>query len=57
MKEKDAWQHAYTNAKNFPRSQECQPSISETFVRLNVLYYKRDKKSDHKREVIETALR
>ena len=34
-------------AKDFPRSREREPSISETFVRLNVLDYERAEQSDH----------
>ena len=45
-----------TVAKDFFRSRERETSISVTFVRLNVLDYKRTERSDHKREVVETAL-
>ena len=45
-----------TITKNFPRSRECEPSILGTFVRLNVLDYKRTEQSDHRGEVFETAL-
>ena len=37
-------------------SREREPSISATFVRLNVLDYKRAEQSDHKKDVVETAL-
>ena len=33
------------NAKDFSRSRECEFSISGTFVRLNVLNYKRAEQS------------
>ena len=39
-----------TVAKNFSRSRERLPSISETYVRLNVLDYKRAEQSDNKEE-------
>ena len=45
-----------TVAKDFCRSRERAHSISGTFVRLNVLDYKRAEQSDHKREVIEATL-
>ena len=48
--------HVQTVAKDFSRSRECEPSISGTFVRLNVLVYERAEQSDHKRKVVETAL-
>ena len=35
-------------ATDFSRSRENEPSISGTFVRLNVLDYKRAGQSDHK---------
>ena len=38
-----------TVAKDFSRSREREHSISGTFVRLNVLDYKRAEQSDHKR--------
>ena len=48
--------HVQTVAKNFSRSREREPSISGTFVRLNMLNYKRAAQSDQGREVIETEL-
>ena len=47
--------HIQTIAKDFSRSREREPAISGTFVRLNVLDYKRAEESDQKR-VVETAL-
>ena len=38
--------HIQTVAKDFSRSREREPSISGTFVRLNVLDYKRAEQSD-----------
>ena len=49
--------HIQTGAKDSSRSRECESSITEKFVRLNVLDYNRAEQSDHRREVIETALR
>ena len=42
--------HTYiqTVVKDFSRSRECENSISETFVRLNMLDYKKAEQSDHK---------
>ena len=48
--------HIQTVAKDFSRSREREPSISGTFVGLNVFDYKRAEQSNHKREVVETAL-
>ena len=39
--------HIQTVAKDFSRSREREPSISGTFVRLNVLDYKRTEQIDH----------
>ena len=39
--------HIHPATKDLSRSQEREPSISETFVRLNVLDYKRAEQSDH----------
>ena len=47
--------HILTITTDFSKSREYEPSISRTFVRLNVLEYKRAEHSDHKREVVETA--
>ena len=41
--------YVQTVAKDFSRSREWEPSISGTFVRLNVLDYKRAEHSDHER--------
>ena len=38
-----------TGAKDFFRSLEREPSISEAFVKLNVLDYRRAEKSDQKK--------
>ena len=48
--------HIQTFALDFSRSRERKPFNSGTFVRLKVLDYKRPEQSDHKGEVIETAL-
>ena len=48
--------HTQTVAKDFSKSREREPSISGTFVRLNVLDYKRAEQSDQRGEVVETAL-
>ena len=57
MREIYAWQHAYTNgAKDFSKSREREPTISETFVRLNILKYKRAEQSDQQGDVIKLAL-
>ena len=45
-----------TVAKDLSRSREREPSISGTFVKLNLLDYKSAEQSDHEREVVETAL-
>ena len=45
MRERYVWQHAV--AKDFSRSRERETSISGTFVRLNVVDYKRAEQSDH----------
>ena len=45
-----------TVAKDSSRSRERDSSISGTFVKLNLLDYKRAKQSEHKEDVIETAL-
>ena len=37
------------------QKREREPSISGTFVRLNVLVYKRAEKSDRDAEVVEKA--
>ena len=39
--------HIQTVARDFLRSREREPFISGTFVRLNVLDYKRAEQSDH----------
>ena len=48
--------HIQTVAKGFSRSWEREPLIYGTYVRLNVLDYKRAEQSDHEREVVEAAL-
>ena len=56
MKKRHAWQHVVqTVATDFSRSREREPSNSGTFVRLNMLAYKRAEQTDHEREVVETA--
>ena len=46
-----------TVEKDFFRRREREPSISETFVRLNVLDYKRAEQSDHEEaEFIQIVL-
>ena len=56
MKITQIWQHVIqTVAKDFYRSREHEPSISGTFVRLNVCDYKRAEQSDHDSEVVEPA--
>ena len=41
--------HIQTVAKDFSRSREWEPSITEAFVRLNVLDYKRAELSDQEK--------
>ena len=48
--------HIQTIAKDFSRSRESQTPISGTFVRLNVLDYKKAERAIKGGEVIETAL-
>ena len=48
--------HIQTVASDFSRSLEREPSVSGTFVRLNVLDYKRAEPSDYKGEMIVTEL-
>ena len=48
--------HIQTVAKGFSRSRKREPFNSRTFVRLNVLDYKRAEQSEQGREVVETAL-
>ena len=45
-----------TVVKDISKSRAREPSISGTFIRLNLLDYKKAEQSDHEREVIETAL-
>ena len=44
-----------TVAKGFSRRREREPSTSGTFIKLNVLDYKRAEQSHQGREVVETA--
>ena len=48
--------HIQTEAKEFSRSREREPSISGTLFRLNVLDYERSEQSDQGGEVIGTTL-
>ena len=48
--------HIQTVATDFSRSRQREPFNSGTFVGLNVLNYKRDEQSGHRRELVETAL-
>ena len=48
--------YTQTVAIDFSRSRESEPSILGTFVRLNVLDCKKAEQSDHRGEVIDTAL-
>ena len=56
ISERHSWQqHIQTVAKDFSRGREQEPYISETFIRLNVLDYKRTEQSDRNTEVVVTA--
>ena len=48
--------HKQTVEKDSSRRQELELSISRTYVRLNVLVYKKVKWSDQRAVVIQTAL-
>ena len=56
IRKRHTWQHSDTNGRNkLSISGESKLSNSGTFVRLNVLDYKRAKQSDQERELVETA--
>ena len=48
--------HIQTVATDFSSSRQREPFNSGTFIRLNVLDYKRAKQNDQERQVVETAL-